>query len=128
MPIAVADPEVPHFLAGGGEMADRIRSYNWTATSLGAPTVWPQSLRSALSLCLHSAFPTAVYWGAELLLFYNDSYIESLADRHQSALAQPAAQVWGDVWYLIEPQVQQVLETGAGLTVSELLLPLHRDG
>jgi hypothetical protein len=32
------------FVAGGGEMGERIRSFDWGATALGALAGWPQSL------------------------------------------------------------------------------------
>ena len=42
------------FLAGGGEMGDRIRAFDWSRTPLGSPERWPQSLRSVLSMLLPS--------------------------------------------------------------------------
>jgi hypothetical protein len=59
------------FIAEDGELGAMIRAHDWSATPLGAPETWPQSLRSALSICLHSSFPTAIYWGPELRLLYN---------------------------------------------------------
>ena len=61
------------FLTGGGKVGALIREHRWADTPLGEPVAWPQSLRSALSICLHSSFPTAIYWGAELRLLYNDA-------------------------------------------------------
>ncbi len=42
------------FLAGGGEMSERIRGFDWSRTPLGSPEVWPQSLRTAVSILLPS--------------------------------------------------------------------------
>ena len=42
------------FLAGGGEMGWRIRAFDWSKTPLGPVEEWPQSLRSAVSICLAS--------------------------------------------------------------------------
>ena len=60
------------FLSGGGEMGERIRAHESAATPLGEPGTWPQPLRSALSLCLKSSFPTAIYWGYDVYLLYNE--------------------------------------------------------
>ncbi|MBC7494305.1 MAG: hypothetical protein H7221_04795, partial [Flavobacterium sp.] len=39
------------FLSGGGEMGKLIRSKDWSKTALGLPDTWPQSLRTAVSIC-----------------------------------------------------------------------------
>src|SRR3546814_5381427 len=82
---------LPAFLAGGGDMGARIRSFDWAATSIGPPERWPTSLRVAINICLHSSLPTAIYWGPELRLIYNDAWAPLPADRHTSALASPRA-------------------------------------
>jgi PAS domain S-box-containing protein len=45
------------FLAGGGEMAERIRAFNWSKASIGVPQCWPQSFKTAVSICLGSRYP-----------------------------------------------------------------------
>ncbi|HEY0086259.1 MAG TPA: hybrid sensor histidine kinase/response regulator, partial [Allosphingosinicella sp.] len=67
-------PEFRAFLEGGGEMSALIRGHGWEATALGPIHSWPQSLRSALSICLRSPSATAVCWGPELLFLYNDAW------------------------------------------------------
>ena len=116
------------FLVGGGEMGRRIRGHDWTSTSLGPPDAWPQSLRSALSICLHSTFPTAIYWGTDLRLLYNDSWSPIPAERHPWALGRPAAEVWADIWDVIGPQLEQVLSSGQGFATFDQMLPMVRDG
>ena len=39
-----------NFLAGGGEMGERTRAFDWSGTPLGPIDRWPQSLRTALSI------------------------------------------------------------------------------
>jgi hypothetical protein len=39
---------------GDGEMAGRMRAFDWTTTELGAPARWPESLRVAAGACLTS--------------------------------------------------------------------------
>ncbi len=121
-------PSTPSFLFGGGQMGERIRAFAWTQTPLGAPDTWPQSLQSALSICLNSSFPTAIYWGEDLRLLYNDAWAHVPAERHPQALAQPAAQLWHDIWSVIGPQMRQVLDAGEGVTVFDQMLPMLRDG
>ncbi|SFR96954.1 ATP-binding protein [Sphingomonas jatrophae] len=116
------------FLSGGGGMGERIRAFPWTQTPLGAPETWPQSLRSAISICLHSSFPTAIYWGPELRLLYNDAWVPVAADRHPAALGQPGGEVWSDIWSVVGPQLETVLATGEGFSTFDQLLPMMRDG
>lgn len=124
----VNSPEPVSFLSGGGEMGQFIRSYPWSETPLGSPTTWPQSLRSALSICLHSSFPTAIYWGPELRLLYNDAWAPIPADRHPLALGRPAADVWADIWDVVGPQFEHVMQTGEGFSVFDQMLPMVRNG
>ena len=109
-------------------MGARIRAHDWRATPLGAPDAWPQSLRSALSICLHSSFPTAIYWGPELRLLYNDAFAPIPAERHPWALGRPAREVWGDIWDVVGPQLDEVIATGTGFSTFDQLLAMVRDG
>ena len=120
----------PHasFLSGGGELGERIRSFDWAATPLGPPHTWPQSLQSALSICLHSSFPTAIYWGPELRVLYNDAWAPIPAERHPWALGRPGAEVWADIWDVVGPQFASVIETGEGFSTFDQMLPMVRDG
>jgi len=61
--------KIPDFLSAAGDMADRVRKFDWTKTSLGKSDSWSQSLKVALSICLNSNFPIAIYWSKELILF-----------------------------------------------------------
>ena len=116
------------FASAAGEMAERIRNHDWAATPLGLPEQWPWMLRFALDLCLHSSFPTAIYWGPELRLIYNDAWAPIPAERHPWALGRPAAEVWADIWHVIAPQMDGVLATGQGFSTFNQMLPMTRDG
>jgi PAS domain S-box-containing protein len=109
-------------------MGARIRAHDWDATPLGPLHGWPQSLRSALSICLHSSFPTAIYWGPELRLIYNDAWAPVAGERHPWALGRPAAEVWSDIWEVVGPQFHGVLTTGSGFSAYDQMLPMVRGG
>jgi two-component sensor histidine kinase len=117
------------FLAGGGEMGDVIRGHDWEATSLGAPGTWPHALRTAVRLILNTGHPMYIFWGPELLCFYNDAYRTSIGpERHPGSLGQPAREVWAEIWEIIGPQIDQVM-TGQGATWHEnQLVPITRNG
>lgn len=116
------------FLVGGGEMGERIRQYDWSGTPLGPPQYWPQALRLTLSICLRSSFPTAIYWGPEQRLLYNDAWAPVPAEKHPWALGRRAREVWPEIWHVIEPQLQHVLRTGEAFSTFDELLPMKRAG
>lgn len=126
MPLFMASSS-PQPIAAG-EAADRrglIRRVDWAATPLGPIEGWTGALRHALELCERSAVPTAVYWGEDLWLFYNQAWAPVLRDRHPSALGRPAAEVWSDLWPRVRPQFDQVMASGEGIAVYEQMLPLR---
>ena len=81
----------PH---GGGEMAERIRGYDWAATPLGPIAGWPPSLRNAVDLMLGSPQFTTLAWGPALTLVYNDACAALLGTRHPAALGRTYTDVW----------------------------------
>lgn len=109
-------------------MARRTRDFDWNDHPFGPPETWPQSLRSALSICLNSAFPTAIYWGPDLRLLYNDAWAPIPGPRHPDALGARAQDVWSDIWHIIEPQFAELVQSGEGLFVEDQLLPMRRYG
>jgi signal transduction histidine kinase len=115
-------------LTGGGDMGARMRSGEWSHTILGPVERWPQSLRSALSICLGSGFPIAIYWGPQLALLYNDAWSPILGSKHPSALGQEAREVWPEIWPTIGPLFEQVMGKGEATYSEDSLLPMFRHG
>jgi hypothetical protein len=89
-----------------------MRSRDWSQTPLGPLKHWPQSLRSALSICLGSGFPIAIYWGPTLALLYNDAWSPIPGVKHPWALGRPAHEVWPEIWDTIGPLFERVMMTG----------------
>jgi signal transduction histidine kinase len=109
-------------------MGERMRALDWTATSFGPLDAWPQSLRSALSICLGSGFQIAIYWGRDLSLLYNDAWAPILGLKHPDALAKPGREVWPEIWSTIGPMFEQVFRTGEATRAKDSLLAMHRHG
>ena len=114
--------------SGGGEMGERIRSFDWTSHPLGSPEHWPVELHAALGICLNSSFPTAIYWGRDLWLIYNDAWSAIPRDRHPWAFGRSGKDVWTDIWDVVGPQFAEVLTDGTGVTSYDQMLPMERDG
>ena len=125
----LTDPSL-NFLRGGGEMGDLTRNYNWSGSSIGSPDQWPQSLRTAVSLILNSKFPMFIYWGENLVQFYNDAYRPSMGNngKHPEALGAYGADTWPEIWPTIYPLIQQVLGGGESTWMEDQLIPIYRNG
>jgi DNA-binding NtrC family response regulator/signal transduction histidine kinase len=116
------------FLADGGEMGERIRTFDWACTSLGPLTSWPQSLHMAVSLCVKTRHPTIVYLGRDCIPIYNDAMIPKHGPRHPGMLGQPFRQTWPELWPILGPMLQSVLDTGLSTWAEDMLLVSNRHG
>jgi signal transduction histidine kinase/CheY-like chemotaxis protein len=125
-PTAASGP--PAFLAGGGRMGALMREHDWSATPIGPVESWPQSLRTAVDICLSSRFPILIWWGAELVKLYNDDYAPILGAKHPAALGRPGREVWPEIWHIIGPMLEGVLERGEATWSDDQLLVLSRRG
>jgi PAS domain S-box-containing protein len=122
-------PASADFLAGGGEMGALTRAYPWSASPLGAPETWPQSLRTAVRILLNTNHPMFIWWGRELIQFYNDAYRQTMGpERHPSALGQGGRECWAEIWDIIGPQIQQVMSGGGATWHENQLVPVTRHG
>src|SRR5690349_7794581 len=99
-------------------MAARVRDHDWSSSPVGPAAQWPQSLQTALSICLSSRFPLLVWWGPDLTVFYNDGYVPAMGDKHPAALGRRAREVWPEAWHELGPMAESVL-AGRGATYSE---------
>ena len=124
------DDDILQFLTGGGEMGRLTREKDWSKTSLGSMRFWPQSLRTTLSIILNSKFPMFLWWGPELICFYNDAYRPSLGQngKHPSILGMKAEEAWAEIWHIIKPLIDQVLSGGEATWSEDQLIPIYRNG
>lgn len=124
-------PQTLHqtYFEGGGEMGALTRSYDWSKTVLGPPEQWSQSLLTTISIMLKSRFPMFLWWGTEMVQFYNDAYRPSLGNegKHPKALGQHGEECWPEIWPVIKPLIDQVLSGGASTWSEDQLIPIYRN-
>jgi len=114
--------------AHGGEMGALMRSLAWAETPLGPSEQWPQSLRTAVSICLHSRFPILIWWGADLVMLYNDAYRPILGAKHPQSMGQQGRECWPEIWDVIGPMLEGVLHAGDATWSDNQRLLLNRNG
>jgi signal transduction histidine kinase/DNA-binding response OmpR family regulator len=113
---------------GDSEMAQRMREFDWAQSSLGAAESWPQSLRTALGICLTSRFPLHLYWGTGLTLFYNDSCIPLLGPaKYPALLGRSGQDAWAGVWDSIGPMIENIFSTGEAGCSEDIPVFFDRD-
>jgi len=119
-----------HFLEGGGEMGALTRAYDWSSTPLGSVDDWPQTLKAIVGVILHSDFPMFLWWGDDMIQFYNDAYRPSLGDngKHPTALGQRAIECWPEIWDVIFPLINQVRTDNKSFFLEDQLIPIYRNG
>jgi two-component sensor histidine kinase len=117
------------FLSGGGEMGALMRAFDWKQSLLGSPEGWPQTLRTSVRLLLNSGHPMFIWYGPDLIQFYNDAYRKTLGpERHPSALGERGRDCWMEIWDIIGPQIAYVMQGKGSTWDEERLVPVTRNG
>jgi hypothetical protein len=122
------DATTPAFMAGGGKMGEKIRAKDWSKTSMGDPESWHESLKTLLSIILNSQFPMFIWWGKELITFYNDSYIAVAGEKHPALLGSSGNQAWAEIWDVVGPLADRVMNEGKSSWSEDQVLYMNRKG
>ena len=117
------------YLRDGGEMGGHTRSLDWSKTSMGDLSGWPKSLLVTLSTILRSRAPMFLWWGPNLVQFYNDAYRPSFGNegKHPAALGQHGEDCWPEIWPVIKPLIDQVMSGGEAVWMEDQLIPIYRN-
>lgn len=104
-----------------------IARTDWSRSPLGAAGTWPQSLRTAVDIVIHSPMPMLLLWGSQLTQIYNNGFALLAGHKHPHAFGQPAHQIWPELKEFTDPIYSAVLQ-GQVRTYSERRFTLQRDG
>jgi PAS domain S-box-containing protein len=131
--MSVSTPQTPRevraehaFLSGGGVLAQLIADFDWSATSLGRISGWPQSLKTTLALILRSHVPIVTLWGQDGVMIYNDAYAVFAAARHPKILGSKVREGWPEVADFND-HVMKVGLSGRTLAYTDQELTLYRN-
>ncbi|HEX8486868.1 response regulator [Sphingomonas sp.] len=124
MPITSTSADI---LDGPGEVRTMMRAHDWSASPLGPPESWPQSLKTVVRIMLSSRYAMWMLWGPELTFLCNDAYRPTLGVK-RNWLGARSDKVWEEIWHDIGPRIERVFETGEATWDEGLLLFLERSG
>jgi len=128
-PPKAPDEQVPPFLRGDGVTNRLAQSIDWAATPIGPVQDWPSSLKTTVGMLLHSRHPMFLWWGPELIQFYNDAYLPSFGKgKHPAAMGQRGADCWQEIWPIIAPQIDDVMSRARPSWNEDQLVPIYRNG
>ncbi|HKQ70069.1 MAG TPA: ATP-binding protein [Polyangiaceae bacterium] len=127
---AGADHELPlRAFEGGGEAGKLVRSIDWSRSTLGRIEAWPKALVATVSMLLHSRHPMFLWWGPNLVQFYNDAYLPSFGrGKHPKAFGQAGRDCWPEIWSVVEAQIDAVMQRGEPSWNQDHLVPIERNG
>jgi PAS domain S-box-containing protein len=113
------------FLAHDGELAELIRRYDWSKTSLGPPASWADAVKVTTTTILQSPVPIVTLWGADGVMIYNDAYSVFAGGRHPQLLGSKVREGWPEVADFND-NVMKVGLAGKALAYVDQELTLHR--
>lgn len=90
-------------LMATGALREAYDRVDWVGAGLGALGGWDGHLRSTLQLALGTRFPVCLFWGPDLVMLYNEAYVQLIEDKHPDALGRPAEKVFPEAWPQIGP-------------------------
>ena len=94
----------------GSDTQRLVSQVDWAQTPLGPARNWPQSLRTAVDIVLHSPMPMALLWGPQLSHLYNDAFGRLAGDKHPRAFGQPIHAAWPELKETSEGIYHRVLQ------------------
>ncbi|CAN7485867.1 hybrid sensor histidine kinase/response regulator [Pseudomonas brassicacearum] len=94
----------------GSDTQRLISQMDWALTPLGTAQNWPQSLRTAVDIMLHSPMAMALLWGPQLSHLYNDAFGRLAGDKHPRAFGRPTHTAWPELKSATEGIYHRVLQ------------------
>jgi PAS domain-containing protein len=108
-------------------MSALMKTFDWGSTSIGPMDLWPQSLRTTISIMLRSPIPMVLLWGPDGIMIYNDAYTVFAGGRHPRLLGSKVLEGWAEVADF-NANVMRVGMAGGTLSYRDQELTLYRNG
>ncbi|KAI5257504.1 hypothetical protein E4T42_01054 [Aureobasidium subglaciale] len=111
-----------------------LLDYDWSSTAIGAVSgphmyQWPAPLREIIISFMHCPRPRIIYWGPDLIQFYNESAAKLFGARHPASLGNKQADIWGqDLKDYTAELIRSSWEEGQSVYNKEKMILLDREG
>jgi len=120
--LPISDP----IFSFGGAASEAMRQVDWAGTAVGPVAGWPASLKNLVRTMLASRQAMALYWGRDLVQFYNDAALPIFGAKHPSAMGRLCADSWQEAWSVISIPLLRVLDHGESFLAENQLIPITR--
>jgi PAS domain-containing protein/DNA-binding CsgD family transcriptional regulator len=112
-------------LGGDGSLSAILREFDWSATLAGHPDGWPETLRVAIDIVLNTNQPMLIWWGEELIQFYNDGFDEIARPFLQAAgMGASGKRYWHEISNVLAADIDHVMAGNGSVSREHLLLPI----
>ena len=125
---SAAAGELERLFPGDGEMAGRVRAFDWPKTPLGHAESWSPALRTVVRLMLANRLPMLLWWGPRYISIYNDPYRPVLGNKHPWGLGLPVSECWQEIWHVLKPLIDTPFHGGPPTWDQDILLVINRHG
>lgn len=124
---ATATPPHLRYLDDADDVGRLLLRHDWDDYALGPIAHWPPRLHEVLKLCLNSNFPYIVYWGPQLLTFWNSAGSLFFGGQHPHALGLPLHEIQSDAARALAPRIAQVLKNGLAVLFEDMQVIYRRN-
>jgi hypothetical protein len=114
-------------IAGGSEMADRVRDFDWSLSPLGPMQTWPKRC-AWRSISASQPIPDVRVVGAEPDQHLQRRVRADAGQASPAALGRPARDSWNDIWSVVGPQADAVMQRGESTWNERVKLVMERKG
>ncbi|KAL2061257.1 hypothetical protein VTL71DRAFT_7530 [Oculimacula yallundae] len=102
--------------------------FNWASTELGPVDSWTTNLRRAVSFLLGDPRPSAMYWGRQRTVLYNEAYGHITGQKHPGMMGKTFGEAWGEIENDFIPAFEKAYTTGESTSHNDALFYIERSG
>ena len=114
-------------MGGDSIMGKLLRQKDWSTTKFGPMSKWSQTLITMVSLIMSSSHPMSLWLGEDLILIYNDGYMQVAGGHHPDSFGQSARIGWTELFPHLDPIIEGVWK-GESVYSEDSLLIMERHG
>ena len=105
-----------------------VLDVDWKSTSLGVPSTWPSQLHRVLSYVMKDPNPMAVFWGEDLILIYNEAFVDFAGAKHPKSMGASVKAAYSEVWDSFQGIIDRGRSEGKSTRHTDVCLFLKRHG